>query len=291
MRGLVSLVLLERVCQQRPALLSQINLFAGTSIGGILALALAAGMEPTAIRQAFLEQGVSVFLDSARPPGVTSVAHYGNVQLERFLTELFGRKRLGDLPRPVIVSAFNLDTGRTHPGRLRRKQPKFFHNLPGPDADRDVPVVDVALATSAVPIFFPIYKGHIDGGVMAVNPSMCAVAQALEPQSGGQRLDDLVLLSLSTGHSANFTDVSDGGDWGWDQWSREYLIMDVMLGNDAPIVDFQCRQLLGPRYCRIDPVIKQVVKFNDTFALPTLLMAAMQADLGDSAEWLRTYFP
>lgn len=289
-RGLTTTVLLERVAALRPNSLQRVDLWAGTSIGGVLALALAAEVTPTAMRQAFLERGAKLLLDSARLPGMATKAHYDNLNLQRFMRELFGDLTLGDLPGNVLVTAFNLDTGMTNPDRMRRARLKVFHNFPGPTGDRDVPVVDVAMATSAYPVFFPIYKGHVDGGVAAVNPSLCALAQALDAGTGKQRLEDVVLLSVSTGHGPNYIEVLDDGDWGWEQWSVDYRILGATMSTDGPLVDYQSARLLGQRYHRVDPQFDEPIRFNDVFAIPKLLRTAMQVDLSATAEWLAQHF-
>ena len=63
----------------------------------------------------------------------------------------------------------------------RHWKPKFFHNLErGGSKDGGELVVDVALRTSAAPTYFPSYQGYVDGGVVANNPTMAALAQALD---------------------------------------------------------------------------------------------------------------
>ena len=289
-RGLTTTVLLDRVAALRPNSHQKVDLWAGTSIGGVLALALAADVTPTTLRQAFLERGAKLLLDSVRLPGLTAKAHYDNLNLQRFMRELFGDLTLGDLPGKVLVTAFNLDTGMTNPDRMRRARLKVFHNFPGPTGDRDVPVVDVAMATSAYPVFFPIYKGHVDGGVAAVNPSLCALAQALDAGTGKQKLEDVVLLSVSTGHGPNYIEVLDDGDWGWEQWSVDYRILGATMSTDGPLVDYQSARLLGERYHRVDPQFDEPIRFNDVFAIPKLLRTAMQVDLSATAEWLAQHF-
>lgn len=289
-RGLITAVLLERVAGLRPNSLQNVDLWAGTSIGGVLALGLAADVSPTTLRQMFLERGASLLLDSARPPGQSARAHYDNLNLKRFMRELFGDLTLRDLPGKVLVTAFNLDTGMTNPDRQRRARLKVFHNFSGPTGDGDALVVDVAMATSAYPVFFPVYKGHIDGGVAAVNPGLCALAQALDAPTGGQRLEDVALLSVSTGHGPNYIEVLDDGDWGWEQWSVDYRILGATLGTDGPLVDYQCARLLNTRYHRLDPQFDEPIRFNDVFAIPKLLRTAMQVDMSTTAAWLAEQF-
>ena len=49
LRGLITSTLLERIAERYPALLDNLDLVVGTSTGGILALALAKGLPPSAI--------------------------------------------------------------------------------------------------------------------------------------------------------------------------------------------------------------------------------------------------
>ncbi|MCX6016221.1 MAG: patatin-like phospholipase family protein, partial [Chloroflexales bacterium] len=44
--GVLTLVIIERIMQDFPDFLAHVDLFAGTSTGGIIALALAKGMHP-----------------------------------------------------------------------------------------------------------------------------------------------------------------------------------------------------------------------------------------------------
>ena len=112
-------------------------------------------------------------------------------------------------------------------------------------------VVDVALRTSAAPTYFPAYQGYVDGGVVANNPSMAAVAQALDGRAAGRPLTDLVLLSIGAGTEPKFI-KGRKVDWGWGQWARPLISM--MISGVMGVADFQCRQLLGDRYFRLDHV-------------------------------------
>jgi patatin-like phospholipase/acyl hydrolase len=81
--------------------------------------------------------------------------------------ELLGAKTLADLKKQVVVCSFELDV-HDHEAGTRKWRPKMFHNFQRPDnGDLYESAVDVALRSSAAPIFFPINDGYIDGGVFA----------------------------------------------------------------------------------------------------------------------------
>ena len=177
-RGVLTAVLLDRLLKAYPALLQDrpgtITMFAGTSTGGILALGMAAGLTPIQIRDLYVMNGKLIF-DSSWTRDVVEIgglsgSKYDNVNLKRILQETFGALRLKDLKARVLIASFRLDNQEPDPSK-RTWNPKFFHNFPGADSDGESLVVDVAMATSAAPTYFPSYGGYIDGGVTANNPS------------------------------------------------------------------------------------------------------------------------
>jgi hypothetical protein len=275
-----------------PGFLDRVSLFAGTSTGGILALGLAAGLPPTELARLYVENAREIFddswLDDLRDAGGLTGADYDNVRLARVLARVFGERRLSDLPRRVLVSAFDLDNQDPDP-RQRCWKPKFFHNLPGPDSDGDERVVDVALRSSAAPTTFPSYQGYLDGGVVANNPSLAALAQALDrrrPAAQRARLSEVALLSLGTGTSLRYI-PGQSLDWGAAQWVKP--LIHIMLEGSAGLADFQCRQLLGPRYHRLAPVFGSghVIDDDAVNRIPELVALAREEDLSATVRWLK----
>ena len=186
-----------------------VDLIAGTSTGGLLALAIGKGESLDTIRDFYVEDGPVIFddswIDNLLDLGKLRGADYKISPLRRVLKRILGSDTtLGDLDRHVLITAFDLDNEDPDPEQ-RCWKPKIFHNFPGPGTDRDHSAYKVGLYTAAAPTYFPTVDGYIDGGVYAANPSMCALAQArdhryLDPPPA---LDDIVLLSLGTGHSLN----------------------------------------------------------------------------------------
>ncbi len=290
-RGVLTAVLLERLNRAVP-FLEHVDLFAGTSTGGIISLALACGFSPAEVRALYKELGSTIFedslLDDVRDLGNLVGADYSLDNLAGSLAEKFEGKTLGDLERKVLIPTFDLDNAPVKPGQARTWKAKFFHNFPGPDSDAKERVDQVALRTSAAPTFFPIFQGYIDGGVVASNPAMCALAQALHKDTGGQEIDQVVLLSIGTGRNPRFLESQDG-DWGLAQWAPH--LVDLMLEGSANLANYQCRQVLGDRFLRIDPLLPERIDLDGVDEIEKLIGLANQVDLTQAVLWLQRIFP
>ena len=101
---------------------------------------------------------------------------YCNKKLKEILLTVFPRDlRLGDLKRYVVIPSFKVSSVKSDSWR-----PVFFNNFPD-SRTRNTLVIDVALASSAAPIYFPSYKNHVDGGLIANNPCTAALSVAADP--------------------------------------------------------------------------------------------------------------
>jgi uncharacterized protein len=290
-RGVLTAALLERLESAHPGFLAQIDLFAGTSTGGILSLGLAAGFTPTEARILYEELGPLVFkrpfLESLVALWGVAGAKYSLKPLEQALTNQFGDATLGSLRRRVLISSFDLDNGSQDPDVPRMWKAKFFHNFPSPGDDSGERVVDVAIRTSAAPTYFPIYQGYIDGGVVAGNPSMCALAQALHPPTGGQEVETVVLLSIGTGFNPHFL-VAEDAAAGLLQWAPH--LVNLMLEGGSGLADYQCRQVLDERYLRLNPLLPRPIGMDAVDQISTLKRIAYQYDLSQANAWIARYF-
>jgi patatin-like phospholipase/acyl hydrolase len=290
-RGVLTAVLLDRLQQQYPSLLNPagaVTLFAGTSTGGILALGLAAGLTPAQMRDLYVVNGKSIFdatwLRDIGDLGGIAGAKYDNGNLKTLLGQTFGGGTLGSLQHRVLISSFQLDDGAVNPSW----KPKFFHNFPGADSDAAELVLNVAMETSAAPTYFPSYQGFIDGGVIANNPSMAALAQALDgrnPPAERATLQDITLLSIGTGTSLQYIKGKEL-DWGDAQWIKP--LIDIMMDGSVGVADFQCAQLLGSRYQRLAPVFPAgtSIGLDEVGRIVDLLNFAQSVDITSTLAWL-----
>lgn len=297
-RGLLSAALMEGLEKRKPGWLDRIDLVAGTSTGGILALGLAKGMSPSELVELYYELGPKIFkdnlFDNIKDLGGLTGAQYGTKHLRRELNGAFGQTRLQDLKKRVLITSFDLDNEASSQSE-RSWKPKFFHNFPGNDSDGSRRAADVALYTSAAPTFFPSVDGFIDGGVVANHPGMAAVAQTQDRRcriAPRPKVDEIRLFSIGTGQNLSMV-KGRNLDWGIGQWAKPllHLMLDALSG----VPDYQCRQMLGKNYHRINHTFTAgaEIRMDDWKQRDRLLQIArerMAGDLATAARWLGTHW-
>lgn len=285
-RGTLEAVLLQRIVKTYPKFLRDVDLIAGTSTGGIQALGLAAGKTPGVVAEMYIQASNKIFEDSLWndlfQQDKIRTADYDNTNLRNFLKMQFGEMKLGELDKKVAIVTFDLDNEHSNPAK-RSWKPKIFHNLNGSDSDTESKVLDVATYTSAAPVFFPTHDGFADGGLVANNPSMVALVQAMDPRGVNKKLHDIRLLSIGAGFMPRYIEGSRL-DWGALQWAPHLLY--IFLEGSIGLVDFQCRQLLGERYLRLNPHLDKIVALDDPSEIPRLVEVAENFDLEPTIEWL-----
>lgn len=164
---------------------------AGTSVGGILALGIAFRVPARELVKIIVETGTATF---ARPHRYKRIALlkgslYSPQQIaERLEAVIAPRKYMNEVSVPVVIPALNLTSNKV----------ELFKGGPGQEG-AGLRVVDVAMATSAAPLYFPAAKIggllYADGGLVANAPDLIALHRANELRL---RLDRLHLLSIGT---------------------------------------------------------------------------------------------
>jgi patatin-like phospholipase/acyl hydrolase len=157
------------------------DMIAGTSTGGIIALALGARMTSAAIRDIYVDRGGLIF-----PPRgwvgrqllqLRRFVRYGYdaKALEQELSRIFHARVFGDTVVRLCIPSFEGLHG----------EPWLYKTPHHPDyrLDRHEKIVKVGLATAAAPTFFRSLENDgymmVDGGLWANNPIMNAVVDAL----------------------------------------------------------------------------------------------------------------
>lgn len=292
-RGILTARLIERIAAQRPDFLSSVDLFAGTSTGSILAIGLAKGLTPTDLVRLYREQGPHIFhhdiLHDVGSLWGLRGAKYTTKNRLQGIQPTIGEITLADLlPKHVLVATYQLDSQNpiepVPAGQPQTWKAKFFHNYAGPDSDGAEKAIDVIMRSSAAPTYFPIYQGFVDGGVVANNPSVCALAQAINTNTGGkQDIKDLVLISFGTGMKTTNI-ASRDGDWGLEEWGLK--LVDLLFESGAGLADYQCRQLLDDCYFRLNPDLKASIGLDAVDQTDLLLSKANACDIQPALDWI-----
>jgi uncharacterized protein len=242
-RGLVPALVLaevERRTGRRAAAL--FDLIAGTSTGGILACALAKpdALPAERLVDLYEQEGPRIFSRSVwqriRSGEGLVDEKYSAGALDDVLHRYMGEARLKDAVTDLIVTAYDTE----------RRRPEFFKSARARESpERDLPLRLVARATASAPTYFEPSlledRPLIDGGVFAVNPGMCALAEVLRYSPGAE----VVLVSLGTGQLTRPFPWKQVKDWGLVEWARP--LIDVVFDGASDVVDYQLTQVLGPQ--------------------------------------------
>lgn len=293
-KGIMTARILERLEAHVPGWLDKIDLFAGTSTGGIIALALASGMTPTQCVELYRDCGQAIF--SSRGIGDTALggadeyfrANYAQDGLRSTLERTFGAKTIKELRRGVLIPAFD----------LRRWCPKFFDR----DHDGERRLVDVALATSSAPTFFPAHGWadgkdvtcYADGGLFANNPADSAIAFA---RAKRVPITSTSLLSFGTGACAPTmpSEMARGVtqlDWGYRQWivHDPHYLLTALFDGSVSASHYRAKQQLDDRYHRVQPTLARHVELDQAAAVPDLLADADRFDVDEAVAWIKTHW-
>jgi patatin-like phospholipase/acyl hydrolase len=239
-RGVIPAIVLEKLQSQIPDYRRRLHLIAGTSTGGLIALAMAAGIEPKDITSIYKDHAKDIFTRSWWR-AITSLnglvkAKFDNEGLRTVLERIFpANLKLRDLRPEVLIPSVKL---HGHEEKGGRWHPIFFHNSPG-SPYLDELVIDVALRATAAPTYFPSYQGYIDGGVVVNDPSVAAIFHEL---GKGHMLHELNVVSLGTGYHPRQL-MKSRLDCGLLQWAR-YLV-PLMIDGTSQVVEYQGMSLKG----------------------------------------------
>lgn len=243
MKGLPAAMALDALTTiARGKLPYKVDLMAGTSVGGINLLLASVAQSATRF---FTEDGPKIF----KPSIFRQWPQYRRATIEECLRARFRGFTLADCRTKILVTAFD----------KQAQIPFLFKsysadNLP---ARRKTPLWQIARATSAAQKFFPAYAFGTrllqDGGNVANNPAVCALADAVFLW-GDQ--EPVKVLVLGCGQPA----VSVPR---WPIWLQE-LILTILAQFDtgAEEVDYQMRQFIGDSYRVIQPRFAKAIALD-----------------------------
>lgn len=253
-RGLVSAIWLNRLEQKLQSPVREyFDLIAGSSTGAIIACAIARGISTDRIVQLYLKEAREIFPAPASrlwnrvlrtlSEGV-SAPRYSDRGLETVLKRTFGDTRFGQLQtKPTLVTSYDA---------LNRTAVVFKNTKP---IHAELPVWEICKASASAPSYFPAHvmrlNGQdiplIDGGVVANNPTACAIAEGVRineslPASDRVGLDQFIVASFGTGQMTRPISIREAQEWGALEWAVPMI--DVLFDGSADSVDYIARYLL-----------------------------------------------
>lgn len=187
------------------------DMLCGTSTGGLIALALSLKIPASEICDFYQNEGPKIFTNFRKINFLGAKYSNGTVKqlarggkftdknLREALTKIFAERKIGESNNLLCIPSY--DVTEAKPWIF-----KFDHPEGQLDRDNKAYYVDVALATSAAPTYFPMAeisyydnKQFIDGGVWGNNPTLVGYLEALQYFVGkGKEFDRLKILSVSS---------------------------------------------------------------------------------------------
>jgi uncharacterized protein len=248
-RGIIPAYFLAAIEEKTGKPVSQLfDLIAGTSTGGILALALATpdpegrpGFTARQLCQIYERDIPRIFRNPRSWWGNLLTPKYRSLAFEQILKGAVGECRLASALCDVLIPCFDIE---------HRLPCMFRSRLARVESAHDFLMRDVALATSATPtLFTPVHFPRsgddrlmclVDGGVFANNPAISALAEikSMFPCEN----EEYFLVSLGTGKSTRPLAKDLVGLWGYVRWSRPML--ELVLESISEAVHEQMQYLL-----------------------------------------------
>ena len=261
------------------------ELIAGTSTGGILAIALGLGLRPQEILTFYEQRGKVIFpitsLGSRWRHKIRSVFRpkfANDVLLAEIRSALYGDgspKLLGESKCRLVIPAYHAVAGQTDVFRTP--------HTGGARHDGSMEAALVALATSAAPTYFraalvanSVAGNHyLDGGVWANTPTLAAVVEAVcilkRPM---ERLD---VLSIGTTDEPFSAGPQIGA--GLLGWARGGKILNLLMQAQQHSSVKLTGQFLGaPRLLRVNEITRP-----GSYRLDDALQVGLLAELGNQA--------
>lgn len=228
------------------------DLITGTSTGAIIAGAVAAGVEMSAVVDLFDKEAPQVFRSQLSCWGLVR-SKYTRQSLEQLVKEYLPRKRLGEISTPLLITSSSISTGGVHVFKSKYLKEIGEQYL----RDGDVLLSDAVLASCAAPSYFdPVQVGDYllaDGGLWANNPSILAVTEAVSKFK--RPIERVHILSIGTGKPLNL--YRRRRFWGLATgWGRQKLV-EYFLNLQSQASTNMASLLLGDRYFRLDLEIER----------------------------------
>ncbi|MTI02085.1 MULTISPECIES: patatin-like phospholipase family protein [Alphaproteobacteria] len=328
-RGYLTCLILQGL-QEETQFLEKADGFAGTSTGGLIAVALADGRSQgkdltaliTDLASHYRDDADTIFRENERSlvdkaldevlrkfkfgggPGITA-AQYNSTGLAEIGETLVGDRTVGSISSDLVMA---INTVCLHRSDQAGWAPFTVTNQDlgnGSWLDMSaVKLLDVALASSAAPTYFPPhlitadgvdYGYFADGGTFANNPVLNGINIAIAADRA-EGLEQIEALSIGTGQQP--TDISeemikDPDDWGLLKWfgitsnAPRGALIELLLTTSAENQYWMARLVLKDRLVRLNPPLPKVVGLSTHKPAAYDLMDEAYQSIKESEDWMR----
>ncbi|MDI4664957.1 patatin-like phospholipase family protein [Xanthobacter autotrophicus] len=262
-RPLVTCFLLQRLLAEQPALLEDVDVFAGTSSGAITSSIIAvSGTVREGVERAIAFWQLWHPFEGAGPLSPRTLAAVSGMSaflthetLYRHLRDLLGEVRLRDVRRRLLMPAVAIDNA-VGLKEYRHWSIEIHHNLVPQDLPASPLLADLALHSSSIPVLHPVFQGRVDGGLYANNPSMCALTMAMDFLMAD--IASTMILSVGQGQASSYMALP-GGDIGYGGWllsmERPLALIKLVMEANLQATTYQASRILEDRFVRLDPFL------------------------------------
>ena len=251
--------------EHRKSIRDCVDFYAGTSTGSIIALALATtNLSLKEISDLYnLANAKKIFTENRGLFEVDGVSapKYEAGGKTTVLKQEFKNCKIGDTPKDKYVLAVTYGIEKRIPVIIKstkNEHSKLFS-------------YQVADASSAAPTYFPTKELEmppddsefwlIDGGIVANNPTMCAIAEAKRVWDD-LPIDEMRVLSVGTGYRTRKINGPASQKWGAIGWFTKGDIIDLL--SDERIVAYQAMTITKPgSYIRVNAELKVQPRLPD----------------------------
>ena len=230
-----------------------VDLWGGTSIGGILTLLTASGTPASECINFFTEDGPKIFNKGFMDYGLTGPLYPAD-KIEQCLQARFMNRTVADLKTKVLI-----------PGLDAVIRESFFaksYDTSNLIYGAATPLWQIARWTSAAEHYFPGYQYGSrviwDGGNVANNSAMCAHADVLKLWGEDEPVKFLVLGCGNQITATAYADLISP-----TAFKLLKIVVDMLFNAQASTVDYQMEQIYGNDYVICQPVFSSPVALDD----------------------------
>jgi len=267
------------------------DLIAGTSTGAIIAGLLAIGKSAVKVKNIYEKDMAFIFSDEMKNNKLNVwKSKYKKDNLIAKAKEYFGETTFTrkDLVTNLLITTVDITTAK----------PRFYKSdyFPKNITRVEEKLSDAIVASASAPVYFPISKDMeyssylVDGGVVANNPSLVALIDAIRIKKE-KEYDKVVLLSVGTGQVCEMPyDIEKLEDTQIGWITNNKAIIELLMNSQSKLAEYQTKFLaeeLDVVYKRLNPSLGVSVALDDVAKIKVLKNLADIYE--DDIKWIIKY--